>query len=295
MEQFLPDVLAAIVAGSETSMHFLKIFFPTVMATTLFIVAAGAASPMQPLFISSQCPTGGPEAEKLFQLGVDYHKARKGRPYNLKTAEKFYNEAMKMGNAKAAINLGLMYRQNDPNETEGLNYIERFEWAADQGCPEGFFALAEACDMGWGVPRNPEKAKRLMQKAAEEGCLAAMAQHGERLYREGKKEEGKQWVQKSLELGNGDAGAVLSLIYHAERNSEKMIESLRSGGRLGSRGCINDLADIYYNGDYGQKKDEQYAQKMISLFESIDDKEYPQPIPDFDELIPPKPVEPYAK
>lgn len=252
---------------------------------------------MQPPFISAQCPTGGPEAEQLYQLGVDYHMARKGLPYDPQKAERLYDEAMQLGNAKAAINLAILYRQdygNLPNESGRLIYhAELFQWAANEGCPEGLFALAEAYNWGWGVPMNQRKAKNLVQEAAEKGCLAAMVQYGETLYREGKEEEGKRWMHKSLDLGNGDAGAELAMRYELEYNSDGLINALRCGARLGSIQCLYRLGNIYHNGSYGQSKDEEYTKKIIELIESLDDKEYPRPILDFDERIPPKPVLPF--
>jgi TPR repeat protein len=263
----------------------------------LLALTATAGASMQPPFVSQQCPTGGPEAEQLYQLGVDYHMARKGLPYSAKKAEQFYDEAMRLGNAKAAINLGVLYRQdyvNLPNESGRLIYqAELFQWAADKGCPEGLFALAEAYNWGWGVPMDQRKARSLVEEAAEKGCLGAMVQYGGILYEEGKHEKGKRWIQKSFELGNGDAGRKLAFIYEIEGDSEKIIFSLRNGAKLGSRGCIHDLACIYLNGDCGQNKDEEYAKRLVILLESIDKNEYPKPIPNFDELFPPKPILPF--
>jgi TPR repeat protein len=256
-----------------------------------------AGASMQPPFISQQCPTGGPEAEQLYQLGVDYHMARKGLPYNPQKAEQFYDEAMKLGNAKAAINLGILYRQdyaNLPNRSGRLIYhAQLFQWAADKGCPEGLFALAEAYNWGWGVPMDQRKARKLVEEAAEKGCLGAMVQHGSILRDEGKKEEGKKWIKKSLEFGNGDAGEVLAMIYELERDSEGLLDSLRKGAKLGSLSCIYQLSHIYYRGNVGQNIDEEYSKKMYDFYKTIDDKEYPKPIPDFDELFPPKPVLPF--
>lgn len=252
---------------------------------------------MQPPFVSQQCPTGGSEAEQLYQLGVDYHIARKGMPYSPKKAEQFYDEAMKKGNAKAAINLGILYRQdyvNLPNESGRLKYhTQLFQWAADQGCPEGLFALAEAYSHGWGVPMNQNKARSLVQEAAEEGCLQAMVQYGEILRDDGHEREGKEWINKSLSLGNGDAGADLALIFQFEKDSNGIINSLREGSRMGSIKCMFHLSHIYYKGKFGQVIDDGYSKKIYDFYQAIDSKEYPKPIPDFDELFPPKSILPF--
>jgi hypothetical protein len=96
-------------------------------------------------------------------------------------------------------------------------------------------------------------------------------------------------------LGNGDAGSNLALIYEIEGDSDQIIQSLREGAKLGSRGCIYGLADIYFNGNCGQQKDGEYAQNLLELFEAIDKHEYPKAIPHFDEFFPPKPILPFKR
>lgn len=277
---------------------FIKwLVFPLLCLFTIPTPGNAMRSPAQPPFISAQCPTGGNEAEQLFQLAVDYHKTRKGMPYDLDKAEKLYEEAMELGNAKAAINLGIMYRKDyfhKPKRTERLAYmIGLFEKAIEMGCPEGYNALAEAYANGWGVEESPRKAMALVKKSAELGSLNGMVIYGEYLIEEGDRREGLELMEKALKLGNGDAGHALYMEYFSRKDAPNMIRVLREGARLGSRVCLYIYIDMYWNGNDGQPKDPAYADKIAAVLDSIDKEEPPKTIPNFDELVPPREVFPY--
>ncbi len=268
----------------------------TISATTI-AEAQMSMTTRQPWPVSQQCPTGGPEADKIFQLAVDYHKARKGMPWDLAKAEELYEEALAMGSAKAALNLGLIYRQDyysRPHQAERLKYMMAlFEYAEEMGCPEALTMQAEAYWEGWGVRKDQKKAEALIRKAAEKGSLMSITNLGSNLYDDGRHEEGKAWLEKALKLGCGNAGEFLAQIYRREKNAEKMIYYLREGAKLGSAECLLSLSLIYNMGNYGQPKDREYEKKIDKVAASFDAKEAPKPIPNFDELVPPRPVLPW--
>lgn len=277
--------------------------YKTLLQLVLFCVlplatAEAAMKPSeQPWPVSAQCPTGSPEAERLFQLAVDYHIARNGMPWDLDKAEKLYEEALEMGNAKAAINLGVLYRLDynlRPHLAERhKDMLALYEKAVDMGCPEGLTMLAEAYAEGWGVSQNTRKADKLMRQAAEKGSLMSMVNLGRNLYDEGEIAEGKSWMEKALALGCGNAGDELATIYSFEKDSEKILYYLREGAKLGSENSIIHLFLVYNVGMYGQNKDIAYSNMIDTVKKSFDVKASPKPIPNFDELVPPRPVLPY--
>lgn len=256
-------------------------------------------TPQQPPFISQQCPTGSEEAERLFQLGVDYHSGRKGMPTDLKKAERLYKEALEMGNAKAAINIGVMYHRDyseEPNPKEREQFgFQMYEKAANMGCPEGIYAIASAYSRGWGVSADQNKALELIKLAAEKGCLNAMVEYGMMRFDAGKEQEGIAWLEKSLALGNGDAATNLSLLYEQQGKIEDLIRVVRRGSQLGSRTAFVDLMMVYDMGLYGQDKNLEYAKKLSSYLKAMDKREAPRFIPNFDELFPPQPILPYKR
>ncbi|MDR3038676.1 MAG: hypothetical protein LBV21_05250, partial [Candidatus Adiutrix sp.] len=173
-------------------------------------------------------------------------------------------------------------------------------------CPDAYIYLSEAYTKGWGVRRNPKKALELMKKGAELGSPKALEFYGTMLIADPRAPgyvitrdqkmiaEGRKYLHRSLELGNGDAGVILSLIYQqVEHDSEGMIKSLRSGAKLGSKACLSELAMTYNYGDYGQPHDKAYGYCFRNLEDKISDFEAPKPIPNFDRLCPLKAIRPY--
>ena len=267
---------------------------------------------------SAQCPTGGPEAVTLFELGNDYHYGRlEGRQWDRDKAARYYEEAARLGNARALIELGNLYRANDTHFTRvhpkkarhAAHHIYR-DLAADlylgaweMGCPEGLGYLADDYysyrRLGWSV--HEQKAVQLLGMAAYAGSLQDMVAHGASRWKEASEqgkpelyEEGKAFMERALALGYGYAGVPLSVSYSIkEGNIEDAIRVLRAGAALGSTGCLYHLAEMYRPGSRGvagQKKDEAYAKQVLALKRGIDDNYDPKPIANFDRLLPPKPI-----
>jgi TPR repeat protein len=116
------------------------------------------------------CSGGGVEAERLHDLAIDY-SSRKGRmPYEPEKSVRLYQEAIGLGSARSAINLGILYRMMyvmEPNEQEMLREMNRlFQQTIDMGCPDGYLYLAYSYQEGWGVRASELKMRELMQK----GC-----------------------------------------------------------------------------------------------------------------------------
>lgn len=173
--------------------------------------------------------------------------------------------------------------------------FQLFQKAAEMGCPEGTYSVASAYSRGRGVPKNQKKAKALMKLAAEQGALNAMVEHGIILYDEGKQEEGIGWLEKSLALGNGDAATNLSILYELQKNAEALVTAVRKGCKLGSLTALSDLVMIYNGGRCGQEMDRDYAIRLANFATGIDKREQAKPIPNFDELFPPKPILPFKE
>ena len=246
---------------------------------------------------SSDCPDGGAEAEEYFQQGLDHHKARKGKEWDLDKAVEYYEKALALGNAKAALNLGSLYIHDHFGRPDRAGRHEKavtlFKRAVEMGCPDGYHMLSECSYEGWGMPKSRAMGDKLMRQGAEAGSLRAMANYGAMLYKSRKREEGKHWLRRALDLGFGDAGWYLGGVCGAtERNAELIIGALREGAGLGSKKCLHALDTIYATGSYGQKRDLAYANEFSKVAATIDTDEAPVPI-DLDRLVPARPVLPY--
>lgn len=72
---------------------FCSLCFSPKMAFALFYESS------QGSVMSTQCPTGGKEAEELYKLGRQYRDGH-GVPSDKKKAEELFEQALAMGNAK---------------------------------------------------------------------------------------------------------------------------------------------------------------------------------------------------
>lgn len=249
------------------------------------------------MYIAAQTPTGGLEAETLFQQAVDCHMGRNGMSSDVKSAQKLYAKALMKGSPKAALNLGYLYK-TDANlhpdrDTRHKYMLALFLRAAQLGCPDGLYCLYEALERGQGLPKDQFKANRLLKKAALNGSVMAMARLGAKYIIAGNAKEGVFWLNKALAEGNGDAAYDLA-IYEKTKNRDivAMIGFLRQGSKLGSVKCIRTLAFIYELGQFGQEPAPKYAEELFALQSSIDPIHPPAEIPNFERRFPPRKIRP---
>ncbi|MCM1129954.1 MAG: hypothetical protein NC211_08500 [Alistipes senegalensis] len=293
---FLPGALVFRGAAVVLSVWLCQAVFPLYAASS------------QPLVFSAKCPAGGAAGEKLFEAGMDYEYARKGIEQDFFRAERFYQQALDKGSARAALYLGRLYRQSyagRPFYTPRLRFqAALFEYAISMGCPDAYLFLAEAYQNGWGVKASLLTAWQLVKEGAMKGSMAAMTAWGTNLYFENRFEKGEQaqamrseakaWLEKALKQGDGQAGYELALIYRVyERDPKNAVRVLREGARLGNVDCLSMLAGIYRRGEDGQPKDEAYAEAADALRREIDVREAPRPVSQFSRRLPSRPVLPY--
>lgn len=263
-------------------------------AYLLFNPCVVIADSLQPITWSRECPNGGERAEKLYQRGLDYQKSRNGTVMDRTKAAMFFESAIREGSAKAALAYGLMLRTSSVSPAEKTRTrlsVDLYKLGITMQCPEATHMLAEAYEHGWGVGESRSKATALYREAADKGSLVSMVVRAKI-----DKDDAEYWLAKALDKGYGYAGRPLSLIYLFDRrDAEKGIAVLRQGAALGSSDCLFSLAEIYRNGRHGQEKDPEYAKIIYSLWDAIDKAYEPKPIPDFDTLVPPKPILPYVR
>lgn len=248
--------------------------------------------------MSPLCPVGSPEAEALHQRARQYRMGTKGKPSNNAKAEALFEEALALGNAKSALQLGQMYLSDYisryPEKVRRQYMIAMYIQALKMGCPDAYVALAECYENGWGVREDMEKTIEMLRLGAEAGSPKAMEFYGVHLM--GKQdaiEPGRQWLKRSLDAGNGEAAMELASSYLREKNTEKWISSLRAGAKQGSKACLSSLYMIYLQGEYGQKMNKKHAGCYKKLDEGIDHIDLPKPIPDLDKICPMQPVLPF--
>lgn len=260
----------------------------------------------QVAYLSPQCPRT-PEGMKYFSLGADFHFGRNGVTPSDALAEAYYEKTLRLGDSAAALNLGRLYQSMGLNRYDSpyrhAFAVRVFEEAAAMGCPDGYLALANAYSLVFSSLKDEKKSLHYLKLAVEHGSITAKAVYGKRLYSEGseekdpaKKDMGLALLEESLREGNGHVAKELAMKYRILGRAEDMIEALRQGCRLGSKKSLFSMFYVY-GGDwfYGQPRDEKRLQRVRELYDSIADKDPIKPIPDFDKLVPPRPVAPVKK
>lgn len=121
------------------------------------------------------------------------------------------------GDAKAQVELGMLYATGDGLQTDDAEAVRWFRKAADQGDAAGEYSLGEMYAFGRGVPSDNSEAFKWLRRSAEHGDprgqynLAAM-------YSEGKgvaKDDGEsaKWMQKAAEHDFAAAQFGLGVLY----------------------------------------------------------------------------------
>ena len=234
--------------------------------------------PIQVQRSSPGCTGGGKEAEELFQLALSYENGIRGMPRDIDKAIKFYEESMNLGNPKAAINLGTIYRTAYASltymnsRTERFNYMNAlYEQSIKMGCPDGYYFLALSHAKGWGFRENQRISDEYIMKGVEAGSLPAMTDYGLMLKKQSKREEAKKWLHRAVDGGFGPAAMELYFIYWSEKKYELGIDALRQGAKLGDTMCLFCLQEIYRRGEDGQIKDEEYSECFSNILDSIEE------------------------
>ncbi|QCK16702.1 tetratricopeptide repeat protein [Mangrovivirga cuniculi] len=105
-------------------------------------------------------------------LGVVYRFGR-GVDKDLLKASNYFNDAVDNGNYKAYLDLGYMHESEMEDYQSAMIY---FSYAAKNGVAAGFKEMGDVYRYGKGINRNLSIAKRLYEKAVEEGDTNAKEQ-----------------------------------------------------------------------------------------------------------------------
>ncbi len=195
-------------------------------------------------------------------------------------ATNWFTKAAEQNMPDAMCNLGDMYSYEDGLT---IDYEKAFYWYKKAAETKHSRALTELGDMyyaGKGVRQDYQKAMEYYQKACDEGYPYAFYSLGF-MYWKGQgtlpdKEKAQEYLSQAAAMGNESAFQLLNRMDHeseeekdidpfarqayleaqqalADKETEKYINLLSQSANLGYVQALNDLGDLYFNGELAPK------------------------------------------
>ena len=205
-------------------------------------------------------------ARAQVNLGLMYQRGD-GVPQNYKTAVKWYRLAGEQGNARAQINLGLMYENGKGVSQDDKTAVKWYRLAGEQGDAFGQNALGNMYDAGRGVPNDDKESAKWRTLAAEQGNSQSQYNLGV-MYENGKgvSQDDKtavKWYTLAGDQGNANAQRSLKRLQKDIAEQNKLRE-LQARAKQGDANAQYQLGTMYDNGQ-GVPKDVKEAVKWYRL------------------------------
>ncbi len=226
--------------------------------------------------------------QQAAESGYSFAQNYMGRAYrfgwyvnaNPVRATNWFTKAAEQNMPDAMCNLGDMYSYEDGLT---IDYEKAFYWYEKAAETKHSRALTELGDMyyaGKGVRQDYRKAMEYYQKACDEGYPYAFYSLGF-MYWKGQgtlpdKEKAQEYLSQAAAMGNESAFQLLNRMDHeseeekdidpfarqayleaqqalADKETEKYINLLSQSANLGYVQALNDLGDLYFNGELAPK------------------------------------------
>lgn len=213
--------------------------------------------------------------EKYDQIGIEISQEDEEFYANLHGSDEYPNEdednannndekqlleAAEKGDADSQYKYSMILLNKQKRSQAALTYLEK---AADQNHVQAMLQLGYMLRDSIGIERDPKRARKLFQRASEQGSADAMAAYGFMRYKglgfsNPNKEEGKEYLQKAAELQSSDGIAFLGKVLEEDdpRRSEELLkESCKLGNSNGE----------YYLAILNRKKNEENDRNALEV------------------------------
>jgi len=130
----------------------------------LYLTRPAARADAQRLLLQA---TRAGDAQAAFHLGELYRTPAAGAVADPAAAWQWYRQAAEGGQARAALQLGLMAKNGNGVPRDATVAARWLQLAADLGNAHAMFLLSYAYREGEGVTRDPARAAMLLEEAAE--------------------------------------------------------------------------------------------------------------------------------
>jgi hypothetical protein len=232
-------------------------------------------------------------ASAMLAIGETYLYGREGVPgEDLAQAEKYYNQALLLGNLEAETNLGFLYGMKATKaqkagatksfEQASEKKLAYFQSAAQKGSSSGMYQLAYMYRFGDYVKVDLQKAIEWYTKSTAAGNADAAEALGQ-LYAydstelgKAQPEEAAKYFRIAIGLRSETAGIELAdLIRNGKVKSKTRDEAVQLYEQAVSKGALRaaaGLSEVYLKGELvtkDLKKAEQYGLKALELEKTV--------------------------
>lgn len=200
-----------------------------------------------------------------------------------KTAEHWLLDGvMTAGDRGAAIDLALLYERKMPGASKDGNADAVFKAMELDGAADGRRDLAMLFMVGGSTPKDPARARALLETDARAGDHASEGVLGLALLR-GKlgpvdEAEGTRWVERALAGGakevSADYGQWLFHTKGTDASRAKAAQVWGKAARNKEEGAANNLAWAYCTAPVDNFRDGKAGMEMVGLMGAIDDLEW---------------------
>ncbi|MBC7784558.1 MAG: SEL1-like repeat protein [Burkholderiales bacterium] len=155
-------------------------------------------------------------ARAMIDLGIMYSRGQ-GTPMDIPTALRLLQQAADLGAPAAYAMIGDIYRTPGNGVTDFSRAVTMYKQAIGVGSPSGSLSLGQMYASGNGVPKDYAEAMRLLKRADAEGARGAAEGVGD-LYSAGSGvdqdyQEAARWYQKAANANSVTAMRKLAVLY----------------------------------------------------------------------------------
>jgi uncharacterized protein len=239
-------------------------------------------------------PPIDPEADALFKYGR-YLEKKEG-PKDFNDIARYYRIAAVFGHYKANHNLQLLISQGlAASAHPAKETIDLVMQLIAQSVPGGYYDMGHYLELGYGVKRDADMARRYFRKAADMGSPDAQTYVGNLL----EPSDRAPWIavqmwQCAADQGQGDAANTLGSYFQYKQLYTQAVEAFHKGAAAG-----NSMSASYLEGgfkgpqsstdlDYlalSNDPERSRRYRLIIKFLDANDSRNPK-IPDIDQIVP---------
>lgn len=244
------------------------------------------------------------EADRLPQISADSDLLFKyGRylesidgPKDFDDVARYYRIAAANGHYKANHNLQLLVSEGlaaSPNRTQET--IDLVEHLIADNIPGGYYDMGHYLELGYGVKRDLEKARRYFRKAADLGSPEAQYYVGDLLSPpDNAPDIARQMLQCAMGQGYGKAASYMGIDLLTDKRYAEAVKAFQSGVEAGDSQSASFLENgfkgpppssrLYYlalSSDPERSRRYELIRKFITAHESHNPK-----VPDIDKIVP---------